>query len=625
MKYFLLPILSLFAFSLPTLIKAQKVVGLYNEKPFSTGYRFGKAKQQGMAIAINNETARALRGTQLEGLRTQLRTYSARKITVFVTYKLGEEPIFTQTFDNKSTKPTIFTFKHPVTITGKPFYVGFTTESPNEMCSPLSFDENAPYAENLSYVLVDGSWDAQSAKPLGGANVQMVLNNGAEFTDLIMKPFEISGIFKDAHKYSFDCEAFNCGTDTIKQVVIGVKVGENKRLEEIRDVLIAPNESYIFKSPDYLISEGKQKEQKVHIDIAPTDYKDINLNNNSAENKLGVLPANYNRKILAEFFTSESCGNCPYAYFTWNYKIVNENADLFVNVSHHNGYTPDRFSMAEGQVIADYFDVQSTPGMMLNRKYLVGNNVVFHGANIIEDQQALDLVLADESPLQVMVKNSYDPQTRECEFKVDVETFTTPSNAKEHYLNVWIVQDSLVAFQANHPDKQYTKHNGLLRKSLTYTWGEKIELEIGKINSRTFKYILPEVFKSTVGVGQFGKPEFEVVPENMSIVAFVCDHDEVDNKKSEVFNVVKVPLIQKSADEVTGVSTPLKLGLELLVRGHQLIVNGDYNILEVFASNGRLVKRIDSSVPCTNLDGGIYVVRISRVDGTQYTQKVVMP
>ena len=77
----------------------------------------------------------------------------------------------------------------------------------------------------------------------------------------------------------------------------------------------------------------------------------------------------------------------------------------------------------------------------------------------------------------------------------------------------------------------YYSHNHAIRASLTDTWGQELVLTPENKYEMTFHYQIPE----TIG-------NFDVVIEDMEIVAFVADYDATNNFNCRVHNAEAVAL-----------------------------------------------------------------------------------
>ena len=143
-------------------------------------------------------------------------------------------------------------------------------------------------------------------------------------------------------------------------------------------------------------------------------------------------------------------------------------------------------------------------------------------------QQSLQVRLPVHPFATVSVERTSTAATRELEVNV---SGACPTAAPR--INVIILQSGMVASQsgANGP---YT-HNNAPRVFLTETFGDAINHSNGSY-SNTYTYTIPG------SVGQF-----ECLPENMEIVAFLANHDGTNYNNCSVLNSAKVSVLGGAA------------------------------------------------------------------------------
>ena len=80
-------------------------------------------------------------------------------------------------------------------------------------------------------------------------------------------------------------------------------------------------------------------------------------------------PADMERNILIENFTSQTCSNCPTGHSTLHRVLEESGMKNLVQVSHHAGYEADRFTMKEDGEYCWFYGAGTTfaPAVMFNR------------------------------------------------------------------------------------------------------------------------------------------------------------------------------------------------------------------------------------------------------------------
>ncbi|MBQ0158182.1 MAG: Omp28-related outer membrane protein, partial [Bacteroidales bacterium] len=150
-------------------------------------------------------------------------------------------------------------------------------------------------------------------------------------------------------------------------------------------------------------------------------------------------------------------------------------------------------------------------------------------------------------------------------------------------LNVWFIEDGLIGRQAN--GGTMYEHIGVMRTSLTGTWGEPINVHDGKF---------PYNFDVNLGETTLKKPA------NGWILAFLSNFDATNVNNCEVLNASRIYLKD---------------------------MNGNVDGIDTVGSNGGAMQ----SVAVYGIDGrqqsgmqrGINIVRQQRVDGSYETVKVL--
>ena len=227
--------------------------------------------------------------------------------------------------------------------------------------------------------------------------------------------------------------------------------------------------------------------------------------------------------ILLEDFTGTWCGPCYYAMEKLH-KILPAFGDKVILVCHHlNSAVKDDFAISHSNTLAGFYGLQYIPYSMLDRTPgIVGKEVLFSTSSI--SKAILDKRLAQPTNVTINLTTSYDEGTKEIKVKVEGELLEDYPKAK---LNIYLIQDGIVAFQNGGGDK-YVHHNALRDVISKDTWGDALGVAQGKY-SKEYTYKLPE---------KIGK--FATDPAKMYIVAFVADavNTSGDNTKNIVHNSI---------------------------------------------------------------------------------------
>lgn len=239
-----------------------------------------------------------------------------------------------------------------------------------------------------------------------------------------------------------------------------------------------------------------------------------------------VEPAEVAKRVLLEDFTGQRCVNCPAAAELIETLQEEYGADNVIAVGIYGGdlgaeYQGKKLPLYtdEGQWYYDHWGVTTQPAAMIDRRGGLLDTPSWPGAVYNSIQQKPSVMLEAEC--------AYDEVSRNVDIKVAVDGLDDVNG----YLQVWLVEDSVVSLQflsgVTQPDLEYV-HNHVFRATVNGQTGDAISIATGDKAEREFKYNISSEWK----------------PENMSVVTFVYDD-------SGVLQAAKAKVIPVSGDEET--------------------------------------------------------------------------
>lgn len=220
------------------------------------------------------------------------------------------------------------------------------------------------------------------------------------------------------------------------------------------------------------------------------------------ERFLDVEGVTAQRVVLLEDYTGQACVNCPDAHEVAT-ELHEEYHNNLIVVAMHAGAqaiaAPAGLKQPEGDEYADHFGVKTYPNGMVNRRGGLKEYTSWGSAVYDEIQR--------ESQLNVSIETSVT------EGKLNVKADLLALEALEGKLQLWVIEDSIIAPQVSHSgaQPQYV-HNHVFRGAINGTWGEDVSLTLGEemtIEHNNFE--LNTAWK----------------PENLSVVAFMYNNDGV--------------------------------------------------------------------------------------------------
>ncbi len=243
-----------------------------------------------------------------------------------------------------------------------------------------------------------------------------------------------------------------------------------------------------------------------------------------AQTIVGTDPENKN--VVLEEFTGIHCSWCPTGHaLAQGIQDAHPDDVALINI-HEGGFAvpsagePD-YRTPMGNVIASQAGSSSIgwPSGSVNRHIFSGSvTAMSRGIWVSASNQILD----SPSYLNVGLIATVITSTRQLTVEVEIY-YTGDSPESTNYLNVAILQDSILGPQTNGGAGNNYNHMHMLRHLLTGQWGVEIsETTTGSFYSETFTYELPENYT-----------EVDVILENLDIVAFVTEtRQEIISGKS---------------------------------------------------------------------------------------------
>lgn len=585
--------------------------------------RFGTTEKQGMAVYIDAEKAALLKGTTLKKFLTYVSTTQCKNATFFITKELGGTADFQQSFVPTSSRSTMIEYQvsDSYVLDGEPFYFGHTLEAGTSY-KPLSFDCSANTEAGISWAYENGEWIDVSAKGYGVPNIQIAVDGLSAFTDLMVRPIQAEGYQVAGKAQVFGGQVFNFGSTTITSFDITCKLGNAEPfVTSVSGISLGAGKSYDFTLPEYTTSESGMLNLEVSVaNINGT--ADAETTDNKALSNVFFYPEGVEKKILVEVFTGQTCGNCP----TGHVNLANAMKgieDEFIEVAHHAGYLPDQFTLEESYTLTWLYGTAGTfaPAAMFNRTIVPAisvNSPVFESTNSAYVKTAVQAFRQTQPYVGLKLYNQFDETTRKGTLVVDIETFVVPSEST-HTLNVWLLQDGLVAMQSS-GGSNYV-HNHVFRGSLNNNaWGQQILLNAGETERLTFEYEIPTAIASTYG--DYKGTEFAAIPKDMQIVAFVSDFSSTSPTSCNVYNAAKIDVL---TDNLTSIETVgIDKGPLFTLYGTQMNIVGDFQQVEFYSISGSLVATLAKGENSLQLPRGIYVVRSLLPSGGISVQKLIV-
>ncbi len=596
----------------------------------SANFRIGTDTIQGMAIRIPQEKLQLLKGSTISGI--QFATGSIRttnkQVQLFIATQLGGEALRAQDGTiAKSNTWTDVTLDNPYTITGDEteLYIGFTAVIATSY-QLLTSDQTADLKE-CCYVYNNGDWQDTYGMGLGGVNVRAVISDAPSYTDVLVKPLALSGYYRSQNDYPVMGRVLNIGPNPIHSLTISSGVTGSEYRQTVYDNLNIATGEVFTAQLDIRSNEGDkwmQVDIAVDASAAADGTAETEKSDNSTSAPVFFYPENMERSIFVENFTGQDCSNCPEGHDNLH-AIIDTISHSHVLVSHHIGYQPDQFTMADQYNYLFFYGGYNTyaPAIMINRTAQSTMSCPVFNTNKTDIASMIDYV-ADKQPyVSLALQSKYNADTRQLDVKLQIYPHRDMPT-EQTVFNVYLLQDSLRAYQSM-GGTQYV-HNGVFRGTLTgNAWGFLPAFEAGKTIEWETSLTLPESIRSdywTEGSNPtYGSTDIPVVEKDMRIVAFVGAYSETDFNAHQVYNCTEVRLGESYAQAgiSTGISdvtadTPWEPSFSISADG-TLSLDAAEGRCEVFDLQGRC---LGSRLPAT----GICVVKVTDKNGKTFVRKI---
>ena len=326
-------------------------------------------------------------------------------------------------------------------------------------------------------------------------------------------------------------DVFNYGIKTVNDITIEYEYNDEKKSTTYNklDLWNGMGETINITDLKTPATEGKYT-LKITVNTSTGDQQQ---DNNTYTIEQEIYASGFQRKVLIEKFTGQSCSACPNGA-----EVVKAARAAFgertIEVAHHEGFGPDAFTLAESTIYADYFynRAKFSPAVMIDRSLANSEHAesvvgrVTDNATPLFTEAVLSKALESIAPLNISISHVYNESNRQLAVTVSGEAIQALPDAR---VNVWLTQSNIKAYQLKGGDDY--SHDHAIRTILTGTWGEPLVLTPENKYEMTFRCQVPE----KVG-------DFDIVLEDVEIVAFIADYDPTNSLNCCVHNAETVAL-----------------------------------------------------------------------------------
>ncbi len=604
----------LFVLMFVSTVSAQMTIG-YTNGTFDRrdGIRFGSSLEQGIAIKLSKEKLQLLQGHKIIGLRAALGSKNVENVNFFISESAGGASLYSQSVTGLSTSWKNFNFGTSYTITGdKDLFVGLTLVCDNVARAPLTFDRSAD-SEGLSWAYENGAWIDTYGTGFGMPNLELLLDGDGSFTDLMLKTFQVDTYSKAGSPQIYSGEVFNFGTETIRSFDVTCQIGNGDPVVlPITGIELKGRASYQFNLPEYTIESSGDLPVSISIGNVNGGQQDADMTDNVNESVAYIYPAATEKRLLVENFTGQACGNCPEGHRTME-GVLRGMEDEIITVSHHAGYSPDAFTMIEDWEYCWFYNEGGriyAPAVMVNRMQNLELGYPGPVFNVSESylRNTINKFMNIQPYVSIDITTDFNDETRELKAKVAVYTHVVPSS-KRYTLNVFLVQDSIIAYQSS-GGGEYV-HNHVCRGSLTTVWGHEITLEKGGRIIKDFEYTLPDAILSTYNGAEAVPESIPTVLKDMHLVAFVSAYSDTSANDCYVLNCNATTFGGKTSGSAIDETEMEEVFAEVYAEGRTVHITGEYERADIYDMAGKRVKTVRGE-DAFDMNTGFYIIRLAQ-------------
>jgi hypothetical protein len=327
-------------------------------------------------------------------------------------------------------------------------------------------------------------------------------------------------------------DIFNYGTKTINQILVEYTYNGKSNNIYLNNLDLWNGMGCSVNIAD-LVTPSQEGTYPLNISVSARDITDDVPADNQYSINQEVYASGFQCKVLIEKFTGQSCSACPNGA-----EIIKATRAALegrsIEVAHHEGFGADAFTIDESKEYANFFYSQPkfSPAIMIDRNVANSENPesvvgrVNDNETPLFTEAVLSKALESIAPLNINIEHTYNEANRQLAVTVSGEAIQALPNAR---VNVWLTQSNIKAYQLKGGDDY--SHDHAIRATLTGTWGQELVLTPDNKYEMTFRYQLPE----KIG-------DFDVVIDDMEIVAFIADYDATSSFNCQVHNAEAVAL-----------------------------------------------------------------------------------
>ena len=503
-------------------------------------------------------------------------TTSDGALQIFLTHDLQGEPFYSETLDASKRGWNTFTLKEPYVIDGQALYIGYTLSGVKYLSYASKFTDGEEWVmqKNKGWSRYEGKSSAAILAVVEGSNLNP--------RNARLSRARVPGYVVRGEVIGYEGTVQNLGAEDITSLTFALmKDGKPVQTETLDGLKIAPRAEDDFSLKTFALKE--EGESDLSLSIVNVNGADdaVEADNTSRTQHTLCRDSYTKRKVLLEFFSTERCTSCPEGH-----RYIDDlfaGVDDIVEIGHHSGFYTDQFTIPESVEYEWFYNPSNkyAPAVMFDRANLSDTypTLFTYGVPVVKPTDAPELLYSECSsvPALVSLDIARSLSGRHLAVTVGGSQLLPIASPDSVRLCVFLTEDSLYTTTQAGATKTGFYHRFVARKSLTATWGDKIDL--GGF-SHTYEADLPEEWDAS----------------KMRIVAFVVNRNSTDRNDNRVLNSEEL-LVDPTATAVVSVEATDRAD------GGWLLTRVDGTRLAKGRGRGQLHTAFDA------LPTGIYIIK----------------
>lgn len=477
----------------------------------------------------------------------------------------------------------------------------------------VASDNNFGAPRDSHYITIDNTRIQNNVNESGALCIQLIVTGPSEIIDNRADLQQIRQLYVlDKNKnVQLLAKVRNEGANTIDNIEIRVVRGT----KVIGRTKANANIPVLGEKTITLDGVSANNGDELKVDIWAVNGKRITSKQQTILIK-DIVRDGMERTVLVEMFSTLKCSSCPKAHENIHALIDREKYnDRICWITHHAGYLPDVYSLAESKYLELLYGEESpfAPAICFDRRITdfgkTFKKAQFHNPAIPASGDAspfmrnfFEEALSRPAVASIELKREFNPDQKKLFIEVTGKVLPEHVDKDDLYVNIVLVENDIeTREQAGTGKDDSGKLNPFILTGVPRIFGcGKDGAKVSLNSDNTYSY------KAELSVDE--KWDYD----NVEVIAFLAKSPAKGYANCEVYNSTKVTLTPSNA---------------LFIEGNrgQLSVNEEGSI--VYSENGADIQVYTLEglrIANTSLPAGIYIVKVKPLQGEVFARKIMV-